>query len=145
MEVLASGLAETQKFAEEIAAEFKPGDVVALYGDLGSGKTTFVSMVVKALGFSDRVQSPTFVISRIYGKDSSGSGIKTTYHLDLYRVQDEKEVSDLGLEEYFGQEDSIVFIEWPEMAEKFLPEKTIKIFFDIAGENERKINVQNLR
>lgn len=145
MEILASGLAETQKFAEKVASKLKSGDVVALYGDLGSGKTTFVSMVVKALGFSDRVQSPTFVISRIYGKDGLGSDIKTTHHLDLYRVQDEKEVSDLGLEEYFGQEDSIVFIEWPEMAEKFLPEKTIKIFFDIAGENERKINVQNLR
>ncbi|GIW69406.1 MAG: hypothetical protein KatS3mg101_0153 [Patescibacteria group bacterium] len=68
MEVLASNISETQKLAQEIASKLKPGDVVALYGDLGSGKTTFVSMAAKALGFSARVQSPTFVISRIYQK-----------------------------------------------------------------------------
>jgi len=144
MEVLASNISETQKLAQEIASKLKPGDVVALYGDLGSGKTTFVSMAAKALGFSARVQSPTFVISRIYQKHDYDSGIKNIHHIDLYRVQDKKEVVDLGLEEYFAQTNSIVFIEWPEAAESILPKRVIKIYFEIVDEDTRRIYVQNL-
>jgi len=76
MEIVAANTEQTQKFAEEIAAKIKPGDTIALYGDLGAGKTTFVSMVTKALGFTDRVQSPTFVVSRIYSGGNSTSEIK---------------------------------------------------------------------
>lgn len=144
MEILAKNREQTQKFAEEIAAKLKPGDTVALYGDLGAGKTTFVSMVTKMLGFSDRVQSPTFVVSRIYSGGSPGFGIKYIHHLDLYRMQDSDDVKDLGIEDYLDQPDSIVFIEWPEVAENYLPEKTVRIFFEILSENERKIHVQNL-
>ncbi len=144
MEILVKNQDETRKFAEEIAGRLKPGDTVALYGDLGAGKTTFVSMVLDILGFEDRVQSPTFVVSRIYGKAGSSSPVKSVNHLDLYRIQSPEEVNDLGLEDYFDREDSLTFIEWPEVAEKFLPSGTIKIFFEVTGENERKINVQNL-
>lgn len=144
MEILAKNREQTQKFAEEIAAKLKPGDTVALYGDLGAGKTTFVSMVTKMLGFSDRVQSPTFVVSRIYSGGSSGFGIKYIHHLDLYRMQDSGDVKDLGIEDYLDQPDSVVFIEWPEVAENYLPKKTVRIFFEILSENERKIHVQNL-
>jgi len=144
MEIVAANTEQTQKFAEEIAAKIKPGDTIALYGDLGAGKTTFVSMVTKALGFTDRVQSPTFVVSRIYSGGSSTSEIKYIHHLDLYRMQDSSDIKDLGIDDYLSQPDSVVFIEWPEVAEKYLPEKTIRIFFEILSENERKIHVQNL-
>ena len=144
MEIVAANTKQTRKFAEEIAAKLKPGNIVALYGDLGAGKTTFVSMVTKALGFSDRVQSPTFVVSRIYSGGNSTSEIKYIHHLDLYRMQDSTDIKDLGIGDYLSQPDSVVFIEWPEVAEKYLPEKTIRIFFEILSENERKIHVQNL-
>jgi tRNA threonylcarbamoyladenosine biosynthesis protein TsaE len=144
MEIVAANTEQTQKFAEEIAVKLKPGNIVALYGDLGAGKTTFVSMVTKALGFSDRVQSPTFVISRIYGGCGSTSEIKHVHHLDLYRMQDSTDIKDLGIEDYLNQPDSLTFIEWPEVAENYLPEKTVRIFFEILSENERKIHVQNL-
>ena len=144
MEIVAANTEQTQKFAEEIASKLKPGNIVALYGDLGAGKTTFVSMVTKALGFTDRVQSPTFVVSRIYSGGGPASGIKCIHHLDLYRMQDSGDVKDLGMEGYLNQPDSLTFIEWPEVAEKYLPEKSVRIFFEILSENERKIHVQNL-
>ena len=144
MEIVAVNTEQTQKFAEEVATKLKPGNIVALYGDLGAGKTTFVSMGSKALGFSDRVQSPTFVISRIYGGGGSSSEIKYIHHLDLYRMQDSGDVRDLGMEDYLNQPDSVTFIEWPEVAEKYLPEKSVRIFFETLSENERKIHVQNL-
>ncbi|KKS02686.1 MAG: P-loop hydrolase family protein [candidate division WWE3 bacterium GW2011_GWF2_41_45] len=144
MEIVAANTEQTQKFAQEIALKLKPGNTVALYGDLGAGKTTFVSMVTKALGFSDRVQSPTFVVSRIYSGGGSSSDIKYVHHLDLYRMHDSGDVKELGMEDYLNQSDSVTFIEWPEVAEKYLPEKTIRIFFEILSENERKIHVQNL-
>lgn len=144
MEVLAKNPEQTRKFAEKVAAKLEPGNIVALYGDLGAGKTTFVSMVTKALGFSDRVQSPTFVVSRIYSDVGSASKIKYIHHLDLYRMQSSTDIKDLGIEDYLNQPDSVTFIEWPEVAENYLSEKTLRIFFEILSENERKIHVQNL-
>ncbi|GIW69407.1 MAG: hypothetical protein KatS3mg101_0154 [Patescibacteria group bacterium] len=66
------------------------------------------------------------------------SGIKNIHHIDLYRVQDKKEVVDLGLEEYFAQTNSIVFIEWPEAAESILPKRVIKIYFEIVDEDTKE-------
>ncbi len=143
MDVLSRSTQETEELAKRLAAQLKPGDILALYGDLGSGKTTFTSYLVSALGIEKRVQSPTFVILRRYAAESAGK-IKAVNHLDLYRVQSKEEVEDLGLPELFSEPNSITVIEWPEIAEEFLPKDTIKINFEYVDENTRRIYAQNL-
>lgn len=147
MEVTTSSTQETQELAQQLAKKVKAGNVLALYGDLGSGKTTFTSYFVRALGFADRVQSPTFIIMRHYNKKQDGaveSGINKVYHVDLYRLTSAEEVLDLGWQEMLSEKDAITIIEWPELVEDLLPEETIKIKFEYLEENVRKINIQNL-
>ena len=147
MEITTISTKETQELAQQLAEKIKPGDVVALYGDLGSGKTTFTSYLVCALGFIDRVQSPTFIIVRSYSKKASDpdkNNITKIYHTDLYRLSSVGEVLDLGWQEMLSEEGAIIIIEWPELVEELLPKKTIKIKFEYMEENVRKIDVQNL-
>lgn len=132
MEIITHSTEETKKFACQIAKKVRPGSVLALYGDLGSGKTTFVRFLVEALGVKNKVQSPTFVIARKYGKVN---------HVDLYRLTTEKEVEDVGIEEILKDKNTVTVIEWPELAEKFLPRDTIRIYFEYVDENSRKIKL----
>lgn len=139
MEVFSQSTGETENLAQRVAKGLKPGDVLALYGGLGSGKTTFVGFLVEALGIYARVLSPTFVVLRCY---SGGGGlIKAVNHVDLYRMQSREEVFALGLQEIFSEEDAITVIEWPELAENYLPETSKKIYFEYVAENIRKINL----
>lgn len=142
MEVTTSSTAETQKLAQQLAKKIKTGDILALFGDLGSGKTTFTSYLVNALGFKDRVQSPTFIIMRIYTQ--SGGSIKKIYHLDLYRLRELEEVLEAGWQEMIEDKEAVLIIEWPEIIDSILPERAIKISFKYLDENVRKINLQNL-
>ncbi len=132
MEIITRSTKETKKLASEIAEKTKLGDTLALYGDLGSGKTTFTRYLVESLGLKNRVQSPTFVIARKYGHVN---------HIDLYRMTSEKEVEDLGIKEMLEDKNSITIIEWPELAERLLPENTIRIYFEYVDENSRKIRI----
>lgn len=142
MEILSSSTTDTKNLARRIAKVLKPQDVLALYGDLGTGKTIFTKFLVEALGLDSRVQSPTFVILRKY---LGGKGkIKVVNHFDLYRITNTKEVFDLGLSEIFDEDNAISIIEWPKLIEEHLPKDAIKIRFDYVSENERKITIQNL-
>jgi len=142
MEVLSSSTCKTEELAGRIAGSLKPNDVLALYGDLGSGKTTFTGFLVKALGIAARIQSPSFVIMRRY--ENGGDNISAVNHIDLYRLQDENEVNELGLGEVFIEPNCITVIEWPELAEKYLPKNSKKIYFEYVDENTRRISVQGL-
>lgn len=145
MEKSVTSLEETKKLAEQLAKTLESGDVLALWGDLGTGKTTFTRYLVEALGINARVQSPSFVIARKYEKTKkSGHGIETVNHIDLYRLKETGEVADLGLEEYFQQSNGITIIEWPERAKDYLPKNKIDIKFKDIGRGKRKIYVQNL-
>jgi len=135
MENITKSTEETKKIAIEIAKKIKPGTTVALYGDLGSGKTTFTRYFVQALGIENRVQSPTFVVARKYGDIN---------HVDLYRLTTEEEAVDIGIEEMLEDIDKITIVEWPEIVEKLLPEGTVKIYFEYIDENTRKITIKNL-
>ena len=135
MENITNSTGQTKKLAFEIAKKIKNSDVLALYGDLGSGKTTFTGYLVEGLGLKNRVQSPTFVISRKYGNVN---------HVDLYRLISEDEVKDLGIEELIEDKNEVLIIEWPELAERFLPKETVKIYFEYIDENSRKITIENL-
>ena len=139
MEVSTHSTQETKELAFEIAKKIAKGDIIALYGDLGSGKTTFARFLVEAMGLKCRVQSPTFVIARRYKGDNL-----VMNHVDLYRLSSKKEAEDIGIEEFLNNQENITVIEWPEIIEDMLPKKTIRIYFEDAGENERKIKIQNL-
>lgn len=140
MEISVHSTEETKKLAERLADDIKPGDILALFGDLGSGKTTFTGFLVKALGFSDRVQSPTFVIMRHYKNGSGKSLVKEINHLDLYRIRTEEELDDLGINELFEKKDTLTLIEWPELLN--LPAHSKKLYFEYVSENERKIEIK---
>lgn len=135
MENITHSTEETKKLAFELAKKIPIGSTVALYGDLGSGKTTFTKYFVEDLGLKNRVQSPTFVVARKYGHVN---------HVDLYRLTSEAEAIDIGIEEMLVDKNTITLIEWPEIIEKLLPEKTVKIYFEYIDENTRKITIKNL-
>ncbi len=152
MEILLKTTEETEELAGKIAAKLKVGDVLALYGGLGAGKTTFTTMLVAKLGFSTRVQSPTFVLCRKYTKVHLDPNIEKTddniinvvNHIDLYRIVSTQELEELDLDELFTEKNAITIIEWPELAEHLLPEKTIKLTLEYITEASRKAYVQNL-
>lgn len=127
---------ETQEIAEKIAKELKGGEVLALFGDLGAGKTTFVQGLAMGLGIDRRIISPTFIILRTYPlKD------KNFYHVDLYRIESEKEVEGIGLKEILKEKKDIVAIEWAEKIKDMLPDERINIFFTNLGGDKRKITI----
>ncbi|MFO7768893.1 MAG: tRNA (adenosine(37)-N6)-threonylcarbamoyltransferase complex ATPase subunit type 1 TsaE [bacterium] len=115
----------TQAAAVELADRLGPGDVVALVGPLGAGKTTFVKSAAAALGVSEEVTSPTFIRLRHYEGDLE------VHHLDLYRVQDAAEFQSLGLDEWLDTA-GVTLIEWADRAAEVLPPDTITVFLDYA-------------
>lgn len=145
MDNSSKNIRNTEKLASELAKKLKPQDILCLYGDLGSGKTTFTRFLVKELGFNARVQSPTFVVHRIYEKDiNQNDKISKVNHLDLYRLKSIEEVEDLGIQEIINESNSITIIEWPQLIEQKLPKEAIKIYFEYKNEDERNIDVQNI-
>lgn len=124
--------------------------MLALTGELGSGKTTFVQGLAKGLEIKGRVISPTFIIVRKYqipnNKSQINSKSKTRkilnfYHVDFYRLEGElgKEVENLGLTEVWSDPNNIVVIEWAEKIKDYLPEGTKWVRFEYSGEDERRI------
>ncbi len=143
METTTHSIEETKKLAEEIAQKVNGGTVLALYGDLGAGKTTFSGFLTQALGSFSRVQSPTFVIARKYHVNSD-SEIKKIYHLDLYRIKTKDELNDLDLAQFFDDAHAVTMVEWPDIAEHLFPRSFIKIRFKYIDENSRSIYVENI-
>ena len=129
-----NGPDETQAVGARLAATLRPGHVLALYGDLGAGKTHLVKGLAAALGVPpERVDSPTFTIVNEY----AGAAFPL-YHVDAYRIRHEAELVELGFEEYvYG--DGLCVIEWPERVEAFLPEDTLRLRLTHLGGDRRRI------
>lgn len=130
---------ETQKLGYDFGKVLEKGDIVCLYGDLGSGKTTFVQGLAEGLGIKQRIISPTFIIVRNYKIKNYESGIMNFYHVDLYRIEREKELEGLGLGEVLNDNLNIVVIEWAERMLSLLPKKRIDIKFFYEKNNIRRI------
>ena len=129
---------ETIQAGKRFASRLKPGDVVACYGELGSGKTRFIKGICERLGVHGHVASPTFNILNIYSVNSL-----QVYHFDLYRLNDLREVLDLGFEEYTSGE-GICLIEWAEKAADLLPAERYDVSFRLgASEQERGISISH--
>ena len=143
---VSNSIEETQKFAAGFAKKLKPGDITALYGSLGAGKTAFIQGLAKGLGFTGKVFSPTFIFVRPYkiSEQKAGSGerksnIETLYHIDLYRLDKPTDLKSIGIGEFLAEPNSVSAIEWPEKIGKFLPKGATKIKIEVLGENKRKI------
>jgi tRNA threonylcarbamoyladenosine biosynthesis protein TsaE len=136
--IITHDVTETENVAREFARVLKPGAVIALIGDLGSGKTTFTQFVAKELGASAVVNSPTFLIQKEYMLKND-RGIDILYHLDLYRLASEKEVEEVGLKEILLDKKAMTFIEWPEKASGLLPQDTHFLTFTYLNETTREI------
>lgn len=138
MELITKNAEETKKLGQKLAADLVIKDgplVLALSGDLGSGKTTFVQGFAEGLGIRQRIISPTFILLRKYEKNF--------YHLDLYRLDEdiEQEVRNLGLEEIWKDRKNIVVIEWAEKIKEMTPDSATWVKFENLGKDERKITI----
>jgi tRNA threonylcarbamoyladenosine biosynthesis protein TsaE len=138
---MTTSAAETISLAREFAGKLHRSDIVALYGDLGSGKTQFVKGVCQAFDVRTPATSPSFVIlNRYIGRDPSESEL-LIYHFDLYRIKAPADMYDIGYEEYF-QKDGICLIEWADMLGDLLPKKRYDVRFSYGhSENERRIEI----
>lgn len=140
MSIFSNSPEETILIGKKLARGLKPGDVIALSGDLGSGKTTFTKGVGEGLGVKDprRINSPTFVLIREY------KGRIPLYHFDLYRLDSVKDIEDLAIEEYiYG--DGVTIIEWAEKIKEILPKERISVNFAAKGGNQREVKIEDFR
>ena len=130
---------DTLNLGKKIGDVLKPGDILLLEGDLGAGKTTFTQGLAEGLGVDAFVNSPTFVIINEYF-----SGHLPLYHMDLYRLEDEAQLYDLGVEEYFFG-NGVSVVEWPEIALSLLPEAYTRLTFLREGQGrELKITPEEM-
>jgi tRNA threonylcarbamoyladenosine biosynthesis protein TsaE len=144
IEIVTNSSEETKKVGHALAATLekeplntKQAFVVALEGDLGSGKTTFIQGLAKGLKVRENVLSPTFVIQKDF---SLGLGhYKNFYHIDAYRLKNPEELLELGFEDLISNPENLIVIEWADKVKKILPRNILRIKFENLGKDKRKI------
>lgn len=133
---------ESIEFAKKLAANFKGGEVLALHGDLGGGKTTFTKGLAEELRVEENITSPTFVMLKVYPAKIEDKKIQFV-HIDAYRSESIEDIKSVGIEDYLNRDDVVLVIEWAEKIKEILPENSIHINFAQVDENTREISVKN--
>ncbi|MEI7777193.1 MAG: tRNA (adenosine(37)-N6)-threonylcarbamoyltransferase complex ATPase subunit type 1 TsaE [bacterium] len=144
MKFVSKNLAETSKIASDFIASLKPAKracVVGLFGELGAGKTTFTRSAAEVLGVEETVNSPTFVIERIFSVPNGA--FKRFIHIDAYRLVHGQDLINLGWNEIVQDPENLIFIEWPEKVLDILPEDRIEVQFEHLNEKSRQITIQD--
>ncbi|MBO4768223.1 MAG: tRNA (adenosine(37)-N6)-threonylcarbamoyltransferase complex ATPase subunit type 1 TsaE [Bacteroidales bacterium] len=133
-EIIINGTKDLDRAARVFLEKSAGSPIVAFYGQMGAGKTTFITALCRALGVEDVVTSPTFTIVNEYrdGRD------EPVYHFDFYRINKLSEAMDIGLFEYFDS-GFPCYMEWPEMIQELLPEETLKVQILVDDENTRRL------
>ena len=139
MEYISHNLEETKDIAREFSTTLTGGEVIALRGELGAGKTTFVQGLALALGVTDLVRSPTYTIMNVY--KTAHKTIKQMVHLDLYRLQEAEDLDDLELEEWLNRKDVVIVAEWFGENQKRTPDIVVAFSYG-DSEKERKIQIE---
>lgn len=123
--------------AKEFVAHIGDAKIFAFYGEMGAGKTTFITAICRALGVTEPITSPTFAIVNEYEAEADG----IIYHFDCYRLETVQDALNIGIEEYFA-DGNICLIEWAENIEPLLPKETVKVRIKVAENGVRIVNVE---
>ncbi|HHV39144.1 MAG TPA: tRNA (adenosine(37)-N6)-threonylcarbamoyltransferase complex ATPase subunit type 1 TsaE [Tepidimicrobium sp.] len=126
------GLNETDSFGQKLGRLLKPGDLISMTGDLGAGKTTLTKSIGIGLGVEDYITSPTFTLINEY------KGRFWLYHFDVYRLEDEVDLLDLGYEEYFYS-NGVTIVEWGDKIESILPKDRIDMRIERGSELDERV------
>ncbi|HVG77663.1 MAG TPA: tRNA (adenosine(37)-N6)-threonylcarbamoyltransferase complex ATPase subunit type 1 TsaE [Patescibacteria group bacterium] len=129
---------QTATAGEALGRTLGPGDVVALYGELGTGKTCFVQGLVRGLGVTTQATSPTFVLVNEY------RGRLPVHHVDAYRTGGLAELMDLGLLDLIGG-DGVTLLEWADRAEPLLPSRAVRVRIEGLGDEPRAVTIEDPR
>lgn len=147
MEIETKSAKETQNIAAMLARELDAGSwdyarVVALEGNLGAGKTTFVQGFAAALGIKEPVKSPTFLVMKIYAVQRKHT--KHLVHIDCYRLDDASELAHLGFDKLLADRDAIIIIEWADRIKKILSKERLTLLFSHVAPTRRQITIPEL-
>jgi tRNA threonylcarbamoyladenosine biosynthesis protein TsaE len=136
---------QTIQLGRNLATKLKGGDIVLLHGDLGAGKTTLVKGIAEGLGVTDDIVSPTFTLMNLYPVPSSRSLVSRLVHVDTYRLENENQLIEIGIEDYLGEPNTVFIIEWPEKLKTLLQNKKsiIHVTLGHLDENQRSIIIQD--
>lgn len=121
MKINVSSLEDLNEFAKKFSQDLRGGELILLYGDLGSGKTAFVKCLGKSLGLTRDPWSPTFTLLNIYPLKKNKGKLALMAHMDCYRIKNIGELEEIGIGDFLFSPDTLTLIEWPEILEKKLP------------------------
>ncbi len=133
--VVAEGAEETQRVGEELAGRLKDGDVVALVGELGAGKTTLVQGLARGLLIKEEVVSPSYVLARTH------SGRLTLHHMDAYRISNPAELAEVGLTELLPPDKGVTAVEWADRIPELIPAGAIWVTLTMPSPDRRRIEI----
>ncbi|MBM3283967.1 tRNA (adenosine(37)-N6)-threonylcarbamoyltransferase complex ATPase subunit type 1 TsaE [Candidatus Gottesmanbacteria bacterium] len=143
MKYISESYNQTRHLGRQLAAGCRGGEVLCLYGDLGSGKTTFIQGLINFFLPGKRILSPTFIIVRHYY--AIHPSIKNIYHVDLYRTSKIEEIIDTGISEFIQKPDNIIVaVEWADKLAHLLPAGRIDVNFSILSANKREIKIDRI-
>lgn len=128
---------DTKQIAKNLAWDFR-GGVIALKGELGAGKTTFVQGFAEGLGITEKIISPTFVLIRQHKIPNTN---RFLYHIDLYRLENDRDFKSLGLKDLLNNPEHLIIIEWAEKIEKYLPKDFLQISIKKIDQNQRRLTI----
>ena len=137
LEMIFHSAEELEAFGARLAAVARVGDAIALFGDLGAGKTTLARGLLRGLGLEGEAPSPTFTLVQTYEPPDLRLPV---WHCDLYRLDEPEEAIELGLDEAFDE--ALVLIEWPERLGPYLPRHALRLRLDGAGETQRRLTAE---
>lgn len=139
MRIITRNSAETEKLAYKLASKLEGNEIIAFYGDLGAGKTTFTRGVAKYFRTKEDISSPTYAIAHEYEGDN-----QKIYHFDMYRITSYEDLESTGFFDYIGK--GLIVIEWSENIERFLPDGAIKVRISKNSDEEaqRVIDIEGI-
>jgi tRNA threonylcarbamoyladenosine biosynthesis protein TsaE len=146
MEIITNSTQETEQFGQELSHKLASGDILLLSGNLGAGKTALVKGIALGFNIKNEITSPTFTLMNLYEIKNNDKKIKTLVHIDTYRLNHEKDLIEIGVEDYLGKPGIISVIEWPEKIEGLLKntDKTKTKIISISIEQLPEVNQRKI-